>query len=449
MQDSANQTQVDMVIVGAGMVGAALALGLGRQGWKVALIERSIPVPVSPQSMPDLRVSAINTHSEDLLRQLDAWAGIENCRAAPFTELSVWEALASPVLSQTRPFNEIRFEAAAVGQARFGHIVENNIIQWALWEAIAAQPGIHRFCPEGLDSLQQYPDYVEVRLSSGHVLEAALLIGADGAESQVRNLARIGIHREQYEQQALVTTVVHEGGAQSATWQAFSASGPRAYLPLPSIEGRSWASLVWYDSPAKIAALKALPEPDFIEAIESAFPERLPSLLSAPARASFPLAKMQAQSYFNGRVALVGDAAHTINPMAGQGVNLGLKDVGCLLELLEPLRETADSDPGRFEILSRYQERRQPANQQMIWLMDLFYHTFSNSRLPLQLARNLGLFAAQRLPFGKELVARYAMGASPLPETLNLTDLLGAMPVPPTPAKLLATLRPRRNPLGL
>lgn len=449
MQEPESVDRVDVVVVGAGMVGAALALGLGRQGWTVALIEKTTPAPVSLESAPDLRVSAINTHSEGLLRSLGAWSAIEDCRLAPFARLSVWEVLsAAPLRSKERPVNEVCFDARALGLAQFGHIVENNVTQWALWQAVTGQSGIRCFCPDGLKTLRQHSDHVEVDLNGGASLKAALVVGADGAESQVRALARIGIHREQYSQQALVTTVVHEGPPQDMTWQAFTASGPRAYLPLPSIKGQSWASLVWYDSPMQIAALKRLPEPDFIKAVQSAFPERLPQLLSAPARASFPLAKMQAQAYFNGRVTLVGDAAHTVNPMAGQGVNLGFQDVACLLELLQPLREEAQPDPGQSQTLSHYQERRRPANQQMIWLMDLFYHTFSNSRLPLQLARNLGLFAAQRLPMGKELVARYAMGVSPLPDALTLTDLLSALPYPPTPAQVLAKLRPRKNPIN-
>lgn len=437
----------DIIIVGAGMVGAALALGLGEQGWRVALIEQTAPLPVEHQSAPDLRVSAINAHSESLLRNLGVWAGIEASRVAPFSRLAVWESLSSPLFRSDRPVNEICFDAADLGQARFGHIIENNVTQWALWKLISAHPQIQCFCPDELDALHQHGDFVEVELAGGTTLKASLVVGADGAGSKVRTLANIGIYREQYDQQALVTTVVHQGLPQNITWQAFSPTGPRAYLPLPAIDGQTWASLVWYDSPTTIEALHQLSEPDFIHALQSAFPKRLPKLISAPARASFPLAKMQAQRYFHGRVTLIGDAAHTINPLAGQGVNLGFEDVDCLLALLDRSDKDTWPDPGNPVILKQYQDRRRPASQRMMGLMDLFYYTFSNRRLSLLLARNLGLIAGARLPLGKSLVARYAMGVAPLPDSLIPGNLIRSLPGPLWPDQWLGRLRPRKNPV--
>ncbi|QCF27331.1 FAD-dependent oxidoreductase [Hydrocarboniclastica marina] len=450
MQESATAAPFDIVVVGAGMVGAALALGLGRQGWRVALVERAAPAPVEPGSQPDLRVSAINTHSEKLLRSLGAWQGIEQCRLTPFDRLCVWDATELPFpprapalsRSQDTPLNEVRFDARALGQGQFGHIVENGVTQWALWSAIRTEPAVTCFCPDGLATISDSETDVEVTLDSDSRLRARLVIGADGATSKVRSLAGIGVYREQYEQQALVATVSHAGPPQTVTWQAFHPSGPRAYLPLPAIDGQSWASLVWYDSPERIAELKLLSEADFIQAIQTGFPRRLPRLTAAPARASFPLAKMQANNYYKGRVALIGDAAHTINPLAGLGVNLGFQDVDCLLGLLEPLAEQPNADP--THVLMRYQNQRRPAAQQMIWLMDLFYYSFSNSRLPVQLARNLGLLAAQRLPMAKQLVARYAMGVSTVPRSLSPMELISHLPRPPSPSAVLTRLRPRK-----
>lgn len=454
MQESATAAPFDIVVVGAGMVGAALALGLGRQGWRVALVERSAPAPVAPDAQPDLRVSAINTHSETLLRRLGAWKTIADCRLTPFDRLCVWEETPLPLpgqglsLSRSRdtPLNEVRFDARALGQGQFGHIVENSVTQWALWSAITSEPAITRFCPDGLEDLTATGTEAEVKLSSGARLRASLVIGADGALSKVRTLADIGTFREQYEQQALVATVAHAGPSQTVTWQAFHPSGPRAYLPLPAIEGQSWASLVWYDSPERIAELKQLSEADFIKAVQGGFPRKLPRITAAPARGSFPLAKMQAHAYFSGRVALIGDAAHTINPLAGLGVNLGFQDVDCLLTLLEPLAQQAHADPA--QVLRRYQSQRRPAAQQMIWLMDLFYYSFSNRNVPLQLARNLGLFAAQRLPLAKHMVARYAMGVAAVPNSLSPLDLLERLPRPPSPASLLTRLRPGKSRTG-
>lgn len=404
----------DFLVVGAGMVGAAIANGLGRQGHTVALIDQAHAPEFTADSDPDLRVSALSAGSERYLRELGAWPAIRNMRATPYTRLAVWEGGEHPVrrlLPAT--FARTTFSAPDLGTSHLGHIVENQVTQKALWDLALACPAITLFEGTSVSAIVTGPEQATVTLANGTTLETRLVIGADGAQSRVRELAGIGVTRDQYAQQALVASVRYRGKVQDITWQAFHASGPRAFLPLHSATeqhpGECWASLVWYDAPDVLNRLKSLPEADFINEIHKAFPEELPKLTAVAARASFPIARQHAQRYFLDRVVLAGDSAHTINPLAGQGVNLGFQDAACLQGLLDEARRTGQ-DPASPDLLARYEHQRRPANRRMMLAMDLFYHLFSNRLPPLYLARNLGLGLAQGVPFARNRVARYAMG---------------------------------------
>lgn len=404
-----NQT-FDIAIVGAGMVGAALAAGLAQEGFQVALIDRETLAPFDPDSTPDLRVSALSAGSERLLRHWGAWGAIESMRLCPYRRLAVWEAL-SPTLARLLPngFNRTVFDTTKLGRSHLGHIVENGVTQRGLWEAARSQARVTLIQGHEVRSLAQDPDSATLQLDDDQFVKAALVIGADGARSPVRDMAHIGLNRDQYAQQALVATVAHEGPAQDITWQAFQPSGPRAYLPLAADRDSAWGSLVWYDHPDRIKTLLSLSDDDFLKAVQQAFPSELPLLTRVTARGSFPLFRGHAQQYFSGRVVLAGDAAHTINPLAGQGVNLGFQDAEALIHHLTDARAQGQ-DIGSVAVLSAYERERRPANQRMMLAMDLFYHAFSNARPPLHFARNIGLALAGHLPFARDEVARYAMG---------------------------------------
>lgn len=404
-----NQT-FDIAIVGAGMVGAALAVGLAREDFKVALIDRDTLAAFDPASPPDLRVSALSAGSERLLRHWGAWGAIESMRLCPYRRLAVWETLPT-ALSRWLPrrFNRTLFDATRLGRSHLGHIVENSVTQSALWQAARDNANVTLIQGHEVRHLEQAPDAATLQLDDNRRIGAPLVIGADGARSRLRDMARIGVNRDQYAQQALVATVAHEGAAQDITWQAFHASGPRAYLPLAADGDTAWASLVWYDQPDRIKTLLSMSDTDFMAAVQQAFPEELPPLRRVSARGSFPLFRSHAQRYFSGRVVLAGDAAHTINPLAGQGVNLGFQDADALIRQLVEARGRGQ-DPGSADVLAAYERTRRPANQRMMLAMDLFYHAFSNQRPPLHLARNLGLAIAGHLPFARDEVARYAMG---------------------------------------
>jgi 2-octaprenyl-3-methyl-6-methoxy-1,4-benzoquinol hydroxylase len=322
----------------------------------------------------------------------------------------------------SKPLARTTFDAADLGRGHLGHIVENRVTQRALWEQAENNDRITLLTDIEINAVDNTAEAATLTLADGRTLTAEILVGADGAQSQIRQLAGIGITRDQYAQQAMVISVEYAGAPQDITWQAFHPSGPRAFLPLHSAgsEGDteySWGSLVWYDTPARLSELKALPEAELISEIQRAFPEDLPPLVKVAGRASFPLARQHAKSYVANRVVLVGDAAHTINPLAGQGVNLGFQDAEALQETLVEARR-AGQPLANATGLAHYQAVRKPANLRMMLAMDLFYHAFSNQTPPLHLARNIGLALANTLPFAKQQVTRYAMGIDaqlPLP----------------------------------
>ncbi|MGQ7273542.1 FAD-dependent oxidoreductase [Marinobacter sp. V034] len=413
----------DVIIVGAGMVGAALANGLAQAGLTVALLDRETPAPFAPEDPPDLRVSALSAGTETYLSRLGVWSRISAMRLTPYRRLSVWDASQHPLSNLiTKPLARTTFDAADLGRRHLGHIVENRVTQRALWDQAGSDERITRLTDVTVSAIDNGADAATLTLTDGRTLTAEVLVGADGARSQIRQLAGIGTTSDQYAQQAMVISVQYAGSPQDITWQAFHPSGPRAFLPLHSAEPdgaaeHSWGSLVWYDTPARLSELKALPEDALISDIQRAFPQDLPPLVKVAGRASFPLARQHAKSYFVNRVVLVGDAAHTINPLAGQGVNLGFQDAEALQQTLVEARR-AGQPLATASGLAHYQSVRKPANRRMMLAMDLFYHAFSNQTPPLHLARNIGLALANSLPFAKQQVTRYAMGIDaqlPLP----------------------------------
>ncbi|HDZ38931.1 MAG TPA: ubiquinone biosynthesis protein UbiH [Marinobacter sp.] len=404
----------DIVIVGAGMVGAALATGLGREGFSVAMIDRAPAPTFDPEAEPDIRVSALSAGSERYLQSLGAWNHILGMRATPYRRLAVWDETRHPLSNLLpRTSNRVEFSAAELNAAHLGHIVENSVTQQGLWQAAEAEPSVTVLAGSGVSGIAETVDHATVTLENNRQLTAALVIGADGAQSRVRDMAGIGVTRNQYAQQAMIISVRYRGQVQDITWQGFYPSGPRAFLPLYSAgsdyPGESRASLVWYDSSQEIARLKRLGSDALMAEIQQGFPKELPPLTHIESRASFPIARQHAKQYSAGRIVLTGDAAHTINPLAGQGVNLGFQDAQCLQNVLKEARR-AGTDLAGPSVLARYEQQRRPANRRMMLAMDAFYHLFSNQTPPLHLLRNVGLGTARALPFARNYVARYAMG---------------------------------------
>ncbi|HBN88961.1 FAD-dependent oxidoreductase [Rheinheimera aquimaris] len=385
--------QFDISIVGGGMVGAAIAVALSQAGMRVALIEKQPPVAFDAASAPDLRVSSINLASEAWLTSLAAWQALEKMRVCPYQRLQAFE----------QPGSIVTFNAADIKRSHLGHIVENNLLQLALWQQFNAN--VTTFCPSSVSALQQFADNTQITLDSGEALSAKLVIAADGANSKLRQLAGIGTNGWQYRQACLVALVNTPYPQQDVTWQQFTPTGPRAFLPLPDQQG----SVVWYDDLVKVKQLAALNSTQLTQQLRKAFAAQLGEV-EVVSSSWFPLARMDANRYYAGRVVLAGDAAHTINPLAGQGVNLGFADAKLLTEMIIDAQRH-NSDIGSEQLLQRYQRKRKPANLLMMSAMDGFYQVFGNDIAPLRTLRQLALNVAARSSLLKTLVARYAVGS--------------------------------------
>ncbi|WP_344953244.1 FAD-dependent monooxygenase [Zobellella aerophila] len=384
----------DLAIIGGGMVGALAAGLLAATGLDIRLIEAKTPGPFDDTQDHDLRVSAISAASVRLLQQAHAWERVLAMRAWPYQglEASEWQGFVT------------RFSAAELDAEYLGFMVENRVLQLALWQALADWQNVTLECPNGLAALRQLDDGAELTLSDGRRLHARLVLACDGAESRTRQFARIGITAWDYAQHCMLINVCTIDTAQDITWQQFHPSGPRAFLPL----GGNRASLVWYDAKDRIAQLAGMTNEQLAEQIHNAFPVRL-GPVSVLDKGHFPLRRRHANDYAKGAVVLLGDAAHTINPLAGQGVNLGFKDVAVLSKLIHQAVEGGQDFAGPT-LLAEYSRQRRPDNLLMQSMMDVFYQAFSNDLLPLKLLRNLGLKAAEHSGPLKTAVMKYAMG---------------------------------------
>ncbi len=383
----------DVTVVGGGMVGAALASGLAAQGFKVAVLEQQEPAAFDADSNPDVRISAIGAASVALLKQLEVWPLIQSMRCTPYRKLETWEWHTA----------QVNFDAQSLGLPELGYMVENSVLQRALWQRLQQQD-VELISPARLQAMQPANGGWQLTLEDGNTLSTRLVVGADGANSQVRQLAGMGIRGWNYAQSCMLISVRCEQDAGDCTWQQFTPDGPRAFLPLFD----RWASLVWYDSPARIRQLQAMNMAQLGQQIATHFPARLGKVTPTSA-GSFPLVRRHATRYVLPGLALVGDAAHTINPLAGQGVNLGYRDVDALIDTLVASRDRAE-DWASEGVLQRYQRKRQKDNLLMQSGMDLFYFAFSTPIAPLRIVRNLGLMVAERSGVLKRQALKYALG---------------------------------------
>ena len=379
----------EYIVVGGGMVGSAAALGLAQLGHSVIVLEAFPAKEYSSEQGPDLRMSALAMASVQLLDDLGAWSHIQTMRVQPYSSLAVWE----------ETWAKTQFDASEVGQSLLGYFVENRITQLGLAQAMQADEHITILNDKAssIDSSKAV-----VRTESGKLLTGDWVIAADGVHSQVRKQTGIATVGWEYDQQAMGINVRNHyaseeqaQAAQALTWQAFKPSGPVAFLPMHE----HYASLIWYDSPQRLAELEMMTPQELTQAIKAHFPAEVGEF-EILNQARFPLVRMHAQQYVKDKVILIGDAAHAINPLAGQGVNLGFADVRCLLNVIAEQKS----------LKRYYQLPRQAANAQMMNSMDVLYHLFSNTNAILKPLRNLGLFLAQRGGLAKRQVIKHAMG---------------------------------------
>jgi 2-octaprenylphenol hydroxylase len=393
------ELSADIAVVGGGMVGAALACGLAQQGFDVALLELREPVEDWPQDSYDLRVSAITRASQHIFEHLHAWQGMLDRRATPYQKMQVWDATGS---------GQIQFDAADIAEPELGHIIENRIIQRSLWDQMEQLGRLQIICPARVEALttDEHSNSL-LTLEDGGQLQVSLVVAADGANSALREMAGIGTRGWLYDQTAVVATVRAEYGHQDTAWQKFMPTGPLALLPT----GKDLFSIVWSTSPEQATELLEMSEQDFNALLTQTSEHRLGELKILGQRGAFPLRLQHANTYIKPGLALVGDAAHVIHPLAGQGVNLGLLDAATLIDVLVEAR-IRKRVLGGFPNLRRYERARMGDNVVMQTAMDGFKRLFSNQLLPLKLARNLGLGMVDHAPSIKHMIARQALGTS-------------------------------------
>jgi 2-octaprenylphenol hydroxylase len=396
----------DLITVGGGMVGAALACLLGER-MTILLLDRVPPMPPAPNGDVGLRVSSVSPASRRLLAVAGAWDAIDASRTCPYRRMHVWES--GP------PRGDIVFDSAELGVPELGHIVENALIQHALLARATALPRVSLFAPAQPSALLLEGDAARIVLEDGRTFSSRLIVGADGASSNVRALAGIESTTGDYRQEAVVAHLRSERPHEATARQRFLPDGPLALLPLA--DGRS--SIVWSTAPAHAQALLEMDADAFAAEVTSASESVLGRLTLASGRAKFPLRRQHAASYCATRVVLVGDAAHSVHPLAGLGVNLGFMDAAALAEITLDALDRGD-DPGEPRALRRYERWRRTENAAYMTALDAFHRLFANADPLLTGLRATGLDAVDRLGPIKHAFARRAMGmAGDLPRIVR------------------------------
>ena len=396
-------THADLVIVGAGMVGSALALALADSGLSVVLLDRGPLTPGAVESdLPfEPRVSALSLASQRILQRLGAWDGILARRVSPYQAMHVWDGSGT---------GAVHFDAASVHAEVLGHIVENRVVQDALLDRLAEANVL--LLPEArLELLRRSGDQWLVQLAGDRQIRAPLVVAADGATSAVRRLAGLETREWDYLHHAIVTSVRCAESHQRTAWQRFTDDGPLAFLPLDRGGDTRWCSIVWSCTPKQGERLMALDDAAFCLALGEAFEHRLGKVECSDTRLCIPLRQRHAKRYVEPGLALIGDAAHVIHPLAGQGVNLGFLDAAVLAEELRHAQARGESIAEQ-RVLERYERRRMPHNLAMMAAMEGFQRLFQDDRLPLRWLRNAALKQVDRHFEAKALFVRRALGLS-------------------------------------
>lgn len=388
--DPSTHAPFDAAIVGGGIAGCSLALALAQQGRRVALMETQPPPAAEPN---DLRVFALSPASALLLQRVGVWPHVSDQYYSPYRHMSVWDSGHAP---------GVRFTADLIGEAQLGWIVADTAIRSAAWKALSAALGITPFCPARVVHVHTGATQVTLQLDDARCLRASLVVAADGIFSPLREWAGIGVLGHAYDQRAVVAHVATELPHRQTAWQCFTSHGPLAYLPLA--DGRS--SIVWSVPNARAEAILRWDDAEFSQQVATAMEHTLGAVTGCTARAAFPLRMQLAKRYAGPRLALVGDAAHVMHPLAGQGLNQGLLDVAALAEVLGAAR----GDLGDPNLLRAYDRWRrldaQAASLQFDALEGLFRSTFK----PLVALRRYGMRWMQGRTAIKRILAQQASG---------------------------------------
>lgn len=404
----------DVIIVGAGLVGLTLAKSLTAANFSVAIVDanakanattqipelHSFPFQLKELDRFDLRVSALNLYSKFLLERLGIWSHLNAERLSGFRNIHVWEFDGT---------GQVDFSAEDIQQLFLGYIVENSLLQQAILTTLTTAENLTTFFNQAVVELgapyaTSRGDQRILTLGSGQKIKAPLIIAADGANSQLRDWAGFPMNSWPCQQEAIVTTVVIEKSHQQTAWQVFNTTGILAFLPLPDHAQHHHASIVWSLDSSLSASLKKLNQTEFARALQEAFQNKLGNVEVIDDRLSFPLTQRRAKEYVKPSLLLIGDAAHTIHPLAGQGLNLGLRDVAILTDELIQAKNRQEF-LGNLSVLKRYQRRCAGHNFLMQGVMEGLKRFFAQNALPIRWLRNQGMnWVNQLTPLKSQLI---------------------------------------------
>lgn len=388
--------QVEVIVAGGGITGAAAACILALGGIRVALLDARNPPRQWPEDTVDIRVSTLTKASQNILETIGVWDAMKGRGISPYREMHVWDARAD---------GELHFEYADTEFDELGHIVENRVTVASLWDLLETLPNAKIHCPAKVADMRVSNESRQVILEDGQRLDGGLVIAADGRSSSLRAMAGISVTGWDYQQEGLVATVSTSGSHQEAAWQRFLEQGPLAFLPLKN--GQS--SIVWTLSTETAQNYLAMPDHEFLKQLEKASGGILGEMLEVGPRASFPLRFQYANQYTDERFALIGDAAHAMHPLAGQGANSGLLDAAAIAELI--LEAKKQGRPiGSHRLLRRYERWRKGDNLTMQASMDALKRIYGISLQPLMLVRSKGMNWIDHSTLIKNYLNRYAMG---------------------------------------
>lgn len=390
------QTHYRVIIVGGGIVGATVACALARGGLQVALLDLHKPDRQWPADDIDIRVSALTKASQNILETIGAWDGMRGRGICAYKDMRVWDAKAD---------GELHFDCADTEFNELGHLVENRVTVAALWDVLETLPTATCITGRKVIDMQLSEDGRSLRLDDGQQLSADIVVAADGRDSKLRKLAGIDVTGWPYHQDGLVATIDTELPHQATAWQRFLEEGPLAFLPLHSGQ----CSIVWTLKTETAQHYLQLSDADFLQKLEQASAGILGKMLATGPRAAFPLKFQYANQYTDEHLALIGDAAHAMHPLAGQGANAGLLDAAALAELILATHQNGRPLTGH-KYLRQYERWRKGDNLLMMSSMDVLNKTFSVDALPLISLRSAGMNWINHNTTIKNIFNRHAMG---------------------------------------
>jgi len=394
----------DVIIVGGGMVGLALACALRNTGLQIVVIERGEP-QLRTSLGRDCRVSAIVRGNVNILDGLGVWQYLKD-DASPMRQMRIWDNQAA---------GGIRFDCSEIEADALGYLIENSRTQRAMHQAMLESDTVEFCCPAEIAGLEWHDDQVRVKLADGRVLHTPLIVGADGGRSWVREQAGIDCWQRDYKQKGIVATVRPEQPHRGHAFQRFLPTGPLAMLPMTG----DVCSIVWSAENSEADRLTGMNEADFLEALNLTFGPMLGRIVEAGARAAFPLKGQLAKHFVRHRVALVGDAAHCIHPLAGLGVNLGIRDAMVLAQEIVDARRF-DEDWGELNVLDRYMKQRLPDVLSIMASMEGFHQIFTGTLPGLAELRGLGMRLMGNSGAIKQILMRNSTGLSlPVPRQIS------------------------------